>query len=286
MTTPRIWKLAHGRSLRLDAAIVMGILNVTPDSFSDGGLYSSAQQAVERAVQMAREGAAIIDIGGESTRPSARPLSASEEQDRILPVIEKLSGHPDMLLSVDTYRPETARLAITAGVHILNDVTGLGGGPELAEIAAQTGAGLVIMHTGRGRRKLPDAIADQHHFLGAALEKARGASVADEQIVLDPGFGFAKETPEDNLDLIARFEELHGFGLPLAVGTSRKRFIGAVTDRPADQRAVATAATSAILRMKGAVIFRVHDVAANVDALRMTDAILSRSEILQRRQPT
>jgi dihydropteroate synthase len=268
----RQWQLAQGRSIVLGTkAAVMGILNVTPDSFSGDGLRDNTDEAIAQALRMADEGAAIIDVGGESTRPGAEAVSASEEQRRVLPVIEALAGRSDLLISVDTYREETARLAVTAGAHIINDVWGL---------QREPGAGLVIMHTGRGRQKLPDVIEDQLAFLSRSLKIAKVAGVKGDQVVLDPGFGFAKETPEDNLDLIARFEELHRLGFPLLAGTSRKRFIGAVTGRAGGgDRAAGTAATSVILRLKGAHIFRVHDVAINVDVLAMADAILARQSL-------
>ncbi len=277
----RRWQLAHGRSLELGArALVMGILNVTPDSFADGGRYSSLKRALEHAARMAGEGACIIDVGGESTRPGAEQVSAKEEQDRILPVIEALAAR-EMLISVDTYRAETARLAIAMGAHIVNDVWGAQRDPGIAGVAAETGAGLILMHTGREREKDPDVIADQVAFLKRSLEIARSAGVGDEQIMLDPGFGFAKESPPDNFELIARFGELHRLGFPLAVGTSRKRFIGAVTGRDTDGRDAGTAATSVILRLKGAALFRVHDVAINVDALAVTDAMLAHEPAAQ-----
>lgn len=275
-TTPRRWRLAHGRSIELGAqAVVMGILNVTPDSFSDGGRFDDLGRAVAQAERMVAEGATIIDVGGESTRPGGTPIDAAQEQARVLPVLEALAARLDVVLSIDTYRSETARLALAAGAHIVNDVWGLSRDPALAALAAETGAGLVIMHTGRERQKHPDVIADQHVFLEPALATARAAGVADAQIALDPGFGFAKDADE-NLALAARFEELAAFGLPLVAGTSRKRFIGHATGREGGAaRAAGTAATSAILRLKGASVFRVHDVAINVDALRMTDAILA-----------
>ncbi|TPK42861.1 dihydropteroate synthase [Mesorhizobium sp. B2-5-4] len=276
MTAGR-WQLAHGRHLGLGGkAVVVGILNVTPDSFSDGGLFDAPETALVQARRMIGEGAAIIDVGGESTRPGAAAISATEEQARILPVIEALARAGDVLISVDTYRAETARLAVAAGAHIVNDVWGLQREPDIARVAAETGAGLVIMHTGRDREKLPDVIADQLAFLGKSLEIGRGQGVADDQIVLDPGFGFAKETAEENLDLMARFSELDALGFPLMAGTSRKRFIGTVTGRDAADRAAGTAATSVILRLKGAHLFRVHDVAINVDALAVADAMLAR----------
>jgi len=273
----RRWRLAHGRHLDLgDKAVVVGILNVTPDSFSDGGLFDVPDQAMVQARRMAAEGALIVDIGGESTRPGAQPVSARQEQDRILPVIEALARSGEVLISVDTYREETARRAIAAGAHIVNDVWGLQREPGIAGVAADTGAGLIIMHTGRGRQKLPDVIDDQLLFLRRSLEIAASSGVADDQIVLDAGFGFAKETAEENLDLMARFSELHALGFPLMAGTSRKRFIGTVTGRDPMDRAAGTAATSVILRLKGAHLFRVHDVAINVDALAVADAMLAR----------
>ncbi|WP_315920103.1 dihydropteroate synthase [Mesorhizobium sp. SP-1A] len=273
----RRWQLAHGRHIDLGGkAVVMGILNVTPDSFSDGGQFDAPDIAMEQARRMMREGAAIIDVGGESTRPGGEPVSAAQEQDRVLPVIEALSRSGETLISVDTYREETARLAVAAGAHIVNDVWGLQREPGIARVAAETGAGLVIMHTGRGREILPDVIEDQFFFLKKSVEIARAAGVADDRIMLDPGFGFAKETAEKNLDLMARFEEMHALGFPLGVGTSRKRFIGTVTGREAADRAAGTAATSVILRLKGADLFRVHDVATNADALAIADAMLAR----------
>jgi dihydropteroate synthase len=273
----RRWQLAHGRHLDLgDRAVVMGILNVTPDSFSDGGLFEAPGQALAQAGRMVAEGAAIVDVGGESTKPNAVPITAEEERARVLPVIAELARRGEALISVDTFRAETARLAVEAGAHIVNDVWGLQREPDIAKVAAGTGAGLVIMHTGRGREKLPDVIEDQLVFLKRSLAIAAAAGVPDDRIVLDPGFGFAKETPEENLDLMARFEELHALGFPLMAGTSRKRFVGAATGREAPDRAAGTAATSVILRLKGAQLFRVHDVAINVDALAMTDAMLAR----------
>jgi dihydropteroate synthase len=272
---PTVWQLAHGRELQLSAkALLMGILNVTPDSFSDGGEFDRPEAALAHARQMIVEGAAIIDVGGESTRPGAEPVSAREEQARIIPVIEALA-EGGCIISVDTYREETARLAVRAGAHIVNDVHGLQREPGIALVAAESGAGLAVMHTGRDREKLPDVIADQFHFLERSLEIAREAGVTDSHIVLDPGFGFAKDG-EENLQLIARFGELGALGFPLLVGTSRKRLIAYVAGGDREARDLGTAATSVILRMKGASIFRVHNVAMNRDALAFADAILER----------
>ncbi|QRI65219.1 dihydropteroate synthase [Shinella sp. PSBB067] len=281
---PFRWALAHGRHLELGPrGILMAIVNVTPDSFSDGGLFDSADAAVAQAILCLEAGAAIIDIGGESTRPGAAPVSAAEEQERILPVIEALAGTTDAIISVDTYRAETARLAVAAGAHIVNDVHGLQREPDIARVAAETGAGLCIMHTGRDRRKLPDVVEDQYLFLGRSLEIAREAGVAREAMVLDPGFGFAKDT-EENLELMARFGELFGFELPILGGTSRKRFVGAVTGREAAGRDAGTAATTALLRVAGAAAFRVHDVAINRDALAMADAMLDAGRRVKARE--
>ncbi|MEP9395977.1 dihydropteroate synthase [Mesorhizobium sp. KR2-14] len=270
------WQLAHGRFLDIGtSALVMGILNITPDSFSDGGQFVDLERAVEQARRMMSEGAAIIDVGGESTRPGATPVSPEEEQARILPVISALAKSSDVLISVDTYREETARLAVAAGAHIVNDVWGLQREPGIAQLAAETGAGLVVMHTGRDREKNPDVIVDQFEFLKESLRIAGEAGVAREQIVLDPGFGFAKDA-EENLQLMARFGELHALGFPFLVGTSRKRFVGHVSGKVSEARDAATAATSVVLRLKGASLFRVHNVAINADALVVADAILAR----------
>lgn len=268
------WMLAHGRSLELGPrGILMAIVNVTPDSFSDGGRFDCADKAVARAIVCLEEGAQIVDIGGESTRPGAAPVSAAQEQDRVLPVIAALAGTTDAIISVDTYRAETARLAVAAGAHIVNDVHGLQREPDIAGVAAETGAGLCVMHTGRDRQKQPDVVEDQYLFLGRSLEIARAAGVAHAAMVLDPGFGFAKDT-EENLELMARFGELYGFELPILAGTSRKRFVGAVTGREAEGRDAGTAVTTALLRVAGAAVFRVHHVAINRDALAMADAML------------
>lgn len=272
---PFEWALAHDRTLTLGPkGLLMAIINVTPDSFSDGGIYNETEAALLRALRCHDDGAVILDVGGESTRPGAAAVTAAEEQDRVLPVISALAKRTDAIISVDTYRAETARLAIAAGAHIINDVHGLQREPDLAGVAAATGAGLCIMHTGRDREKLADVVGDQYHFLERSLAIAAAAGVERSRIVLDPGFGFAKDTDE-NVTLMARFHELYGFGLPLLAGTSRKRFLGAITGREAHERDAATAATTSLLRMAGAAVFRVHDVAINKDALLVADAMLA-----------
>ncbi|KAB0680848.1 dihydropteroate synthase [Aureimonas leprariae] len=278
MTLPATahWRVGHGRTVELGPkSVLIGILNVTPDSFSDGGRFMALDDAVAQARRMRDEGAAIVDVGGESTRPGAEPVSEAEEQRRVLPVIDALAAE-GFLVSVDTYRASTARLAVAAGAHIVNDVWGAQREPDIARVAAETGAGLCLMHTGRGREPLPDAVEDQVAFLDRSLAIARGAGVADEAIVLDPGFGFGKEKAELNLDLVARFAELRRrLGFPMLVGTSRKRFVRSVLGEGANAD-IATAATSVMLRERGAALFRVHDVAANRDALTVADAVLAR----------
>ncbi|UHS61472.1 dihydropteroate synthase [Agrobacterium vaccinii] len=252
----------------------MAIVNATPDSFSDGGQFLAADEAISHALACVEQGAHIIDIGGESTRPGAAVVTAQQEQDRVLPVIERLAGETEALISVDTYRASTAKLAIEAGAHIVNDVFGLQKDADMARVIGYAGAGVCIMHTGRERQKLADIIEDQFLFLTHSLELAEGAGIARNAIVLDPGFGFAKDTDE-NVALMSRFEELAGFGLPILAGTSRKRFIGALTGREgAEERDVGTSATTALLRMAGAVIFRVHNVVMTRDALAIADAVL------------
>lgn len=272
-----IWQLAHGRRLRLgETAVLMGILNVTPDSFSDGGRYVDVERAVDRARRMVAEGAAIVDVGGESTRPGAAPVDADEERRRVLPVIQALAAWGGALISIDTYKASTARLAVAAGAHIVNDVWGLQHDPDMAAAVADTKAGVVVMHNGRDRPRLADPVDDQIGFLRRSLEIAAKAGVDPDRIVLDPGLGFAKEH-DDNLQLMARFEELAGLGRPWLVGASRKRFVGHFTGRDDEAgRDLATAATSLILRLRGAAVFRVHDVETNRVMLAMGDAVLAR----------
>lgn len=271
---PFEWQLAHGQTLVLGpAAVIMGILNVTPDSFSDGGQIDGLDAAIRAARRMHRAGAAIIDIGGESTRPGAGETSAAEEQARVLPVIEALRSDSGMILSVDTWRADTAQKAVDAGAHIINDVWGFQKDEAIAGVAARTGSGCVLMHTGRGRERDRDVIADQRAFLSKSLDVAFKAGVKRASIVLDPGFGFAKD-PEENIELLAGIDRLHALGQPIVTGTSRKRFLGSVTGRGVSRRDVATAATSVVARMKGSAVFRVHDVPKNRDALAIADAVI------------
>ncbi len=274
---PRNWRLAHGRSLELGPiCLLMGILNVTPDSFSDGGLLDRDGAVVDTAKKMRAQGASILDLGGESSRPGSATVDASTEQERVLPALRAVrEACPEILLSIDTYRASTARLAVIQGAHIVNDVWGLQREPDIAHVAAETGAGLCIMHTGREREKLADVIEDQKYFFARSFEIALKAGVSESQIVIDPGFGFAKDADE-NFELMARFAELHELGFPILIGTSRKRFIGHATGRDTADRDVGTAATTALMRAAGAAVIRVHDVAINRDAVTITDAMVDR----------
>ena len=272
------WQVGHGRRLDLGPrASIMGILNATPDSFSDGGRYDGVEAAVAAALAMVAEGADIIDIGGESTRPGATPVDPKEEQRRVLPVIEALAGQSDCLISIDTYRAETARLAVAAGAHIVNDVWGAQKEPDIARVAASTGAGICLMHNGRERARLPDMIDDQRLFLHESVRIAAEAGIEPGAIVLDPGFGFEKNGPE-NMILLARFGEIMDLGYPLLVGTSRKRFVRGILGRNDPEPDVATAATSVLMRERGADIFRVHNIPANRDALAIADAMFAASK--------
>nr|WP_272210794.1 dihydropteroate synthase [Marinicella sp. W31]MDC2876710.1 dihydropteroate synthase [Marinicella sp. W31] len=268
---------ANGRMLTLGPrGGLMAIVNVTPDSFSDGGRFADESAAVEFALGAVADGAAILDIGGESTRPGAQPVSADEEQARVLPVIAALAEQTDALISIDTWRAETARLAIDAGAHIINDVTGGSGEPDILAVAARTGAGYCLMHTSRGRDCLKDAVADQLAFLKPALRATSEAGLSESQIVIDPGFGFGKETT-DNLEIMARLDVLHALGLPILIGTSRKRFVAAMSGGEDNlTRDFGTAATTALMRLSGGALFRVHNVAASRAALAFADDIIAR----------
>lgn len=272
---PRKWSLAHHKTLQLGASsILMGILNVTPDSFSDGCVNLSNHSVLSTAKEMLAQNAHILDVGGESTRPGATAVDADVEQARVLPVIERLAADTAALISIDSYRANTAEQALKAGAHIINDIWGLQKDRDMAKVAADYGAGVCIMHNGRDRAQADDIIEDQLAWFGRSIDIAIGAGIHDDQIMLDPGFGFAKDERQ-NIELMARFSELLDLGFPLMVGTSRKRFIGALTRKDVDQRDVGTAATSAYLRLHGASLFRVHDVDKNADALAIIDATIA-----------
>ncbi|HEX2255649.1 MAG TPA: dihydropteroate synthase [Afifellaceae bacterium] len=256
-------------------ALLMGVVNVTPDSFSDGGLFADADRAIGQGRRHAAEGAAIVDIGGESTRPGGEPVDEAEELRRVLPVVSALAGS-DALVSIDTVKPAVAREALEAGAHIVNDVRGLQGDPALAEVAAACRAGIVAMHNpalfGSSSGTEGDAVAACIGYFGRTIDIAERAGIAADRIVLDPGLGFGK-TLEQNLALIARLEELAVLGLPLLVGASRKSFLGKLLDRPVDQRLHATLAAHMAAALHGAAILRVHDVAEHVDFVRVAAAL-------------
>lgn len=261
---------------------VMGILNVTPDSFSDGGMYLDPDKAVEHAKEMAAHGADIIDIGGESTRPGAEPLSEEEELTRVIPVIERLSKEIDTPISIDTYKSRVAERALQAGACIVNDISGLRFSPDMAKVAADHGAALVIMHikgTPRDMQKNPvygDVVREISEYLLEGIEIAVEAGVDREKIVIDPGIGFGK-TLEHNLDILNRLGEFKTLGRPILIGPSRKRFIGMALDQgEPEQRIEGTAATIALAIERGANIVRVHDVLQMARVAKMTDAIIKR----------
>lgn len=275
------WLIARG-SLTLDLPLIMGILNITPDSFSDGGRFLSVERAVEHALQMEAEGADIIDIGGESTRPGAPAVSASQELDRLLPVIQTLSGKLKVPISVDTWKSEVADQLLQAGASVINDISGLRFDPAMAGVVARHGAGLVLMHT-RGtpqqmqqNTEYDNLLAEVTTGLLDSVAVALSAGVTRGQIVIDPGICFAKSV-DGNLELLQRLSEIAALGYPVMLGTSRKSFIGKLLEREIpDQRIFGTAATVAIGYSRGARIFRVHDVAAMRDVAMMAHFIASR----------
>ena len=254
----------------------MGVLNVTPDSFSDGGLWLEPQRAIDHAVEMVDQGAAIIDVGGESTRPNAEPVSEEEELRRVLPVIEAIADKVDVPISIDTRKASVARVAVDAGASIVTDTLGEAG--SVAEIAAGSGAAIVVMHsrgtpqTMRSLVDYGDVVEDVRSFLAAKTAEFEEMGIPGDAIVIDPGFGFAK-TPEQNLVLLNKLDRIVSLGYPLLAGTSRKSFICAVLDLPEDQRVEGTIATVVVAIRKGAKIVRVHDVAEIARAVRMTEAI-------------
>jgi dihydropteroate synthase len=265
-----------------ERTLVMGVLNVTPDSFSEGGLYFNTDAAVARALEIERAGADILDVGGESTRPGSEGISAEEELRRILPVLERIRGHLKIPISVDTSKAEVAEAAAGAGAEIINDVTALGGDPRIAEVARRRKLPLILMHMRGEPRTMQqkpfarDVLSDVAAGLKKAAALARHAGIPKSQIILDPGAGFGKSY-QQNFELIARLAELARLGYPLLVGTSRKSFIGrALGGVPETQRIWGTAATVAASILQGAHIVRVHDVAEMVQVARVTDVILSR----------
>ncbi len=271
--------ICRGKTLTLGTNThVMGILNVTPDSFSDGGNYLDVQQAIVHAETMVAEGATLIDIGGESSRPGASPVSVNEELARVLPVVRALADTVDVLLSVDTYKAEVARRALEAGAHVVNDITALCGDPDMAATVAEMEAGVVLMHmkgTPRTMQQFPeynDVVNEVCTWLKKKIQNAEAQGIVPERIIVDPGIGFGKTT-KHNLELLKRLSEFRALKKPLLIGTSRKSFIGNILEVPVTERVEGTAATVCWAIAHGADIVRVHDVKANVRAAQMTDAL-------------
>jgi dihydropteroate synthase len=279
----RIWKIG-GHVFNVSRhGLIMGVLNVTPDSFSDGGKFCALDKAIEHGVKMAAEGADVIDVGGESTRPSAEPVAADEELRLVIPVIEKLRVRIEVPISIDTSKSEVARAAIQAGASIVNDVTGGRGEKEMLPLIAETKSACIIMHmqgtprTMQIQPRYSDVVSEIADFFRQQYTRAIGCNIDPMAIAFDPGIGFGK-TFDHNMELLAQLERLRAHDRPLVVGVSRKSFLGKLIDSPelGDRLAPAVALT-ALLRMRGADVFRVHDVKENVSALRVTEAIFRRA---------
>ncbi|BBI30687.1 dihydropteroate synthase [Cohnella abietis] len=271
----RTYMFRDGLKLELgQRTLIMGILNATPDSFSDGGRFDAVESAVERAKQMAAEGADIIDIGGESTRPGHDPVSLEEELRRIIPIIRAVRDQVKLPISVDTYKAEVARQALEAGAHIVNDVWGFKRDPELAKVSAEFGCPAILTHN-REDRNYSDFVPDVLEDLMTSVQLAKNAGVAEAHIWLDPGIGFAKDYDE-NLELMGRLDEVVGLGFPVLLGTSRKSVIQRTLNVKADEALEGTGATTALGIVQGCQIMRVHDVRQMKRLATMTDAIVYR----------
>lgn len=261
---------------------VMGVVNVTPDSFSDGGLYLDATTAIEHALELERAGAVILDVGGESTRPGANPVPEPEELRRVVPVLEGLiAAGSGAQISIDTSKSAVARVAIAAGATLVNDVTALRGDPKMAEVIAAADIDCCLMHmlgeprTMQRDPRYDDVVSEVKAFLERRMELAVSQGIPEHKIVLDPGIGFGKTT-EHNLELLRRLDEIVALGRPVAIGTSRKSFLGRITAKPVEDRIAATIATNVLAYVRGARVFRVHDVAPIHDALAITAATVNR----------
>jgi dihydropteroate synthase len=256
--------------------LVMGILNATPDSFSDGGKYFDADKAVKHALEMAANGADIIDIGGESTRPGFDEVSAEEELERVIPVIRAVAKEVPLPISIDTYKAAVAEEAINAGAHIINDVWGAKKDPKMAETAARLGVPIVLMHN-RENRDYSVFVRDVLNDLYESIQIARNAGVKEENIILDPGIGFAKNLPY-NLEMMRNLEKITSLGYPVLLGTSRKSFIGTILDLPVEERVEGTGATVCCGIQQGCQIIRIHDVKEMSRMAKMMDALMGKGE--------
>lgn len=275
--TQLIWN-CRGREIDCSAkTLIMGILNATPDSFSDGGKFQTLEKGAERAFRMLEEGADIIDIGGESTRPGSHPVQALEEIERTVPMIGKIREQSDCLISIDTMKAEVARAAIAAGADIINDVSA-GSDPQMFGVAAETGAGLILMHmrgTPKTMQEAPeydDVVSEVRKALEQRMDAAVRAGVAAEQICFDPGIGFGK-TDEHNLALLNGIPELAAAGRPVLIGVSRKSLFGRLLGRDVDERLAGSLAAAVFSVMHGAQLLRVHDVKESCDAVRLVDRL-------------
>ncbi|TAN33381.1 dihydropteroate synthase [bacterium] len=248
----------------------MGIINVTPDSFSGDGLGADEDQAVSQGLQMLRDGADLLDVGGESTRPGHVPISAAEEVSRTAAVVRRLARETDVPVSIDTYKLEVAETAVAAGATIVNDIWGLTRSPGLAELAARKGCALLLMHNQDGTEYAGDLMDEVKRFLREAVERATQAGVPRERILIDPGIGFGK-TAEQNWEVMRRLGELKALELPILIGTSRKSFIGKLLDLPVGDRIEGTAATVTAAVLRGADVVRVHDVREMTRVVRVAD---------------
>ena len=252
---------------------IVGILNVTPDSFSDGGKFAEPEAAIAQAVRLVEEGAAVVDVGGQSTRPGYEEISAEEEIARAVPVIAALVSRLSVPFSIDTYKPAVARAALEAGAHVINDIHGLQRDPAMARLAAEFGCAVIVMHHDAAFRETPgDVIENMKKFFRCSLQIAAQAGVTDDRLVLDPGIGFGK-THRQNLEILARLAELKSLGFPLLLGASRKSTIGNVLGLPPEDRLEGTLATTVLAVWQGVEFIRVHDVRANVRAAKMAAAL-------------
>jgi len=252
---------------------IMGILNVTPDSFSDGGKFTDMDIAVKHAKQMVIDGADIIDIGGESTRPGSAKVGAAEEIIRVIPIVEKMVAEINAPISVDTYKAKVAEEALKVGAHMINDVWGLQKEPEIANVIAKYNVPVCIMHNQEGTEYTEDIILSMKKFFEKSLKIAKEAGIKDKNIILDPGIGFGK-TVKQNIHVMKRLHELNSLGYPVLLGTSRKSMIGKILDLPSQERVEGTLSTSVIGIMHGCEIVRVHDITENLRAIKVADAII------------
>ena len=255
--------------------LVMGILNVTPDSFSDGGEFATADSALAHGLTLEAEGADILDVGGESTRPGHRPIPADEEQARVLPAIEALVRRLRIPISIDTYKASTARLALKAGARVVNDVWGLQREPEIAHVAADGGAPVIVMHNRQAADPALDIVDEMRRFFDRSISIARRAGLPDRDIILDPGLGFGKSAAQ-HLEALRRLPEIKALGFPVLVGVSRKSLLGRIGDPsvPPRDRLIGSVAGHVLAATLGADIVRVHDVRPHVEALRVVDAVM------------